>query len=280
MGRPNHGALGLSFLACRALQFVCLVVVMGMTARFIATMVDDIQQPPPPIIAALTITCFAILYVVITVILYVDKQLPFLAIAGLDGIFFIALMIVSIVIGKPLSYLSCKALGSEVKPMEIVNNLESSLNQVPTPTPTAVAAFTAAAVPTPANLNAVPEAVQAATSTAIEYLTTTAANTAATVAATLAPGGTREVWGSDGQMYTITGPGRLARRGDTTNALMKAINYDEWVAGGTENSCMMMKAVWGFGICLTIMFVFSAAMMVFVWKMERTPRAKKIEEDS
>lgn len=278
---PSHGVLGLTFLACRALQFTCLVVVMGLTARFIQTMVEDMQAPPTPIVAALSITCLAVVYCILSIILYFDSLLPYLAIAGLDGLFFIMLLVVSIVIGKPLSYLSCKALGNDTRPFELVNNLASSLNQVPTATPTSTAAawesVAPAATQTAANFNAVPEA---ATSTTFEYFTTTVADAAATVAATVAPGGSREVWGSDGNLYTITGPGALAKRGDTKNAIMEAIGYDEWVAGGTENSCVMIKAVWGFGICLAILFLFSVVVMVFIWKRERRPTIQKIEEES
>jgi hypothetical protein len=36
--------------------------------------------------------------------------------------------------------------------------------------------------------------------------------------------------------------------------------------------------VWGFGIALTIMFVFSAVMVSFIWKAEREKgSAKKVE---
>ena len=263
----HHGAVGLSFLACRVLQFICLVVAMALTARFIATMVDDIQQPPPPLIGALTVICFAIVYVIATVILYWDHQLPLLPGAGLDALFFIVLLVVSIVIGKPLSYISCKALGNGVKGYDLINHVGNSLNQASAVAETA-ASWT-------------PEEVAPATPTIVEQATATAVQAVATVAATFSPGGTQQVWGSDGQLYTITGPSRFAKRGDTTDAIMKVVNYEDWVASGSENSCMMMKAVWGFGICLTVMFFFSAAMMVFLWRRDRAApisRAKSVDD--
>ncbi|KAI5780117.1 hypothetical protein EDC01DRAFT_287185 [Geopyxis carbonaria] len=275
MPRPNHGAMGLAFLACRALQFLCLVVVMGMTARFIGSIVDDSQQPPQPLIGVLSVVCFAILYTIITIILYWDLQLPLLATAAFDGLFFIALMVTSIIIGKPLSYISCKAVGHTAGAGQIVNSVASNLNQwapeAAAPTTTSWAAETAAAAAT-----TTPAAVPTPTTAAVQYVTTTIANAAATVAATLAPGETAQVQGSDGKMYTVSGA-MLARR-DLGDAVMKVVDYESWLRAGPENSCTMMKAVWGFGIALTILFVFSAACMAFVWRQERCSAPKKIED--
>lgn len=50
------------------------------------------------------------LYCAITVILYFDSILPFLISTGIDTLFLIALVVVSVVVGKPLSYLNCQVL--------------------------------------------------------------------------------------------------------------------------------------------------------------------------
>lgn len=50
------------------------------------------------------------LYCAITVILYFDSILPLLISTGIDSLFLIALVVVSVVVGKPLSYLNCKFL--------------------------------------------------------------------------------------------------------------------------------------------------------------------------
>lgn len=55
MPLPQHGALGMSFLGCRVLQFISLVVMMGLTAHFISDIADGSQNPPPPIVAILSI---------------------------------------------------------------------------------------------------------------------------------------------------------------------------------------------------------------------------------
>lgn len=52
------------------------------------------------------------LYCLITTILFIDNILPFLACAVLDLLVLIALIVVAIVVGKPLSYLQCTSLAS------------------------------------------------------------------------------------------------------------------------------------------------------------------------
>lgn len=54
--------------------------------------------------------CIAVLYITITYILYYDSVLPLLIAAGLDTALLVALTVVAVVVGKPLSYLSCPSL--------------------------------------------------------------------------------------------------------------------------------------------------------------------------
>ena len=55
--------------------------------------------------------CIAVLYCAITVILFLDNILPFLISTILDSLFLIAVIVVAVVVGKPLSYLDCKVIG-------------------------------------------------------------------------------------------------------------------------------------------------------------------------
>lgn len=50
------------------------------------------------------------LYCAITVILYLDNLLPFLANTVVDTLFLIALIVVAVVVGRPLSYTQCNGL--------------------------------------------------------------------------------------------------------------------------------------------------------------------------
>ena len=57
-------------------------------------------------------TCIAVLYCVITFILFIDNILPYLINTGLDSLLLIALIVIAVVVGKPLSYLDCRVIGS------------------------------------------------------------------------------------------------------------------------------------------------------------------------
>ncbi|KAG9235993.1 hypothetical protein BJ875DRAFT_439812 [Amylocarpus encephaloides] len=110
MQGPNFGALGATFTVVRAMQIVCLISIIGMTANFVSEMVAAEQKPPQVIIGTLSVTCIATLYIAITYILYFDNILPFLIATGMDSLLLIAVIVVAVVVGKPLSYLDCKTL--------------------------------------------------------------------------------------------------------------------------------------------------------------------------
>ncbi|KAL1855065.1 hypothetical protein Plec18170_004479 [Paecilomyces lecythidis] len=107
----NHGAVGLSYLYARAFQGMSLIAIIGMTANFIAEMVNSNVKPPNVLIGTLSVTCIAVLYCFLTVILFMDKILPFLIFAGVDLLVLIAVIVVAVTVGKPLSYLDCKVIG-------------------------------------------------------------------------------------------------------------------------------------------------------------------------
>jgi hypothetical protein len=111
MAGPDYGALGATFKATRALQAVSMIAIIGMAANFIAEMVSSNVAPPNVLIGTLSVVCIAVLYCVITVILFLDNILPFLISTILDSLFLIAVIVVAVVVGKPLSYLDCKVIG-------------------------------------------------------------------------------------------------------------------------------------------------------------------------
>jgi len=111
MAGPDYGALGATFKIARALQAVSLIAIVGMTANFISEMVSAKTAPPNVLVGTLSVVCIAVLYCVITVILFLDNILPFLINTILDGLFLIAVIVVAVVVGKPLSYLDCKVIG-------------------------------------------------------------------------------------------------------------------------------------------------------------------------
>jgi hypothetical protein len=54
--------------------------------------------------------CIAVLYCAITFILFLDNLLPYLIITGVDVAFLVALVVVSVIVGRPVSYLNCSVL--------------------------------------------------------------------------------------------------------------------------------------------------------------------------
>lgn len=111
MPAPDFGALGATFKICRVLQAVSLIAVIGMTANFVAEIVSTKTAPPAVLIGTLSVSSVAVLYCVITFILFIDGILPFLVNTAMDSLLLIAVIVVAVTIGKPLSYLDCKVIG-------------------------------------------------------------------------------------------------------------------------------------------------------------------------
>ncbi|KAL8924183.1 MAG: hypothetical protein Q9172_002805 [Xanthocarpia lactea] len=112
MAGSDNGALGTTFKVARILQSLSLIAIIGMAAYFISQMVSQNNAPSDVLVGTLSVTCIAVLYCAITYILYIDNTLPFLITTGLDGMLLIALIVVAVVVGKPLSYLNCNVIGS------------------------------------------------------------------------------------------------------------------------------------------------------------------------
>ena len=130
MAGPAFGALGATFKIARILQAVSLIAIIGMAANFISDMVQNNNTPSDVVVGTLSVvcswhppvpcispnldpqTCIAVLYCAITLILYLDSALPYLLTTAFDSLILIALVVIAGVVGKPLSYLNCKVIGS------------------------------------------------------------------------------------------------------------------------------------------------------------------------
>lgn len=104
---PALGALGVTYSAMRAMQAVCLIAMIGLSGNFISEVVNAGYHAPPPLVGALVIACLATLYVAINYILYWDFMLPMLIAAGADACFLVMSIVVSVLVGRPVSYLAC-----------------------------------------------------------------------------------------------------------------------------------------------------------------------------
>ncbi|ESZ98083.1 hypothetical protein SBOR_1539 [Sclerotinia borealis F-4128] len=110
--KKEYGTLGFAFGITRALQTLCLILILILSAIFIAEINAADTAPPGVIIATLSIVVITIVCLATIYLLYLDTHLHFLIAAGLDSAALIALIVVSITIGKPLSYLDCPALAN------------------------------------------------------------------------------------------------------------------------------------------------------------------------
>jgi len=100
------------FTVARAMQAVCLICVIGMTANFVNEMVMAEQRPIGVLVGTLVVSCIATLYVGITYLLHFDDKIMYFIPAGGDALLLIALSVLTVKVGKPLSYLDCMALSN------------------------------------------------------------------------------------------------------------------------------------------------------------------------
>ncbi|RPA77770.1 hypothetical protein BJ508DRAFT_164676 [Ascobolus immersus RN42] len=108
---PSHGILGKAYTFTRLLQIAVLITTIGLTAKFISQMIEATTFPPAAFVAILAISCLSLIYTVITLILYFDNTLPLLVTCVSDLALTATLLVLSILIGKPLSFLSCTKVG-------------------------------------------------------------------------------------------------------------------------------------------------------------------------
>ncbi|CAP62185.1 uncharacterized protein PODANS_5_12780, partial [Podospora anserina S mat+] len=131
---PQLGALGVTFTVMRASQFACLISVIGLCANFINEIATAEHSPPSELVGALTLAVTAMIYVIITYILYYDNMLSMLTTAGLDSLLLVASIVVASLIGKPLSMLNCAALPSSEWSAGLFSSAPSPIKSIITKT--------------------------------------------------------------------------------------------------------------------------------------------------
>ncbi|KAI1655342.1 hypothetical protein F4813DRAFT_179886 [Daldinia decipiens] len=115
---PQLGALGVTFIAFRAMQFASLIAIIGITANFINEIVTSERDAPDVLVGTLAVASIATLYVSISYILYYDQLLPLLVAGGIDLALLVAAIVVAVTIGKPLSLLKCELLPQPAAPTQ------------------------------------------------------------------------------------------------------------------------------------------------------------------
>ncbi|KAI9648399.1 hypothetical protein NHQ30_003032 [Ciborinia camelliae] len=110
--KQEYGTFGFAFAITRILQFICLICILSIDANFIGEINAVDTQPPSVLIATLSVVVVVAVCLVIMYLLYLEEQLPFLIATGFDSAALIALIVISVKVGKPLSYLDCPALAN------------------------------------------------------------------------------------------------------------------------------------------------------------------------
>ncbi|CCT62934.1 uncharacterized protein FFUJ_00461 [Fusarium fujikuroi IMI 58289] len=121
--QPALGALGHTWTAMRAMEFISLITIIGLTANFIGEMVNADYAAPSALIGTLVVACISTLYTAISYILYWDGMLPLLLSTGADIMLLVACIVVACTVGKPVSYLSCPKFPSDGNTANFVNSL-------------------------------------------------------------------------------------------------------------------------------------------------------------
>jgi hypothetical protein len=128
---PAYGAAPLSatFLAVRVMQIISMIVILGLASNFVNEMVMANFGPSREIVGTLSITSIATLYTIVSVAFYWSiANMGLFIMAGVDSLIMIAWIVISVVTGKPVSYLNCYHPGETTNGHILVDILQN-LNQ-------------------------------------------------------------------------------------------------------------------------------------------------------
>ncbi|KAF2859009.1 hypothetical protein K470DRAFT_259289 [Piedraia hortae CBS 480.64] len=110
---PAYGAapLAKTFVVTRGLSLIAIICIVGLTANFVSQIVGSNVDPPHEIVGTLVITCMAGLYCFISVpYFYSNANVGLLVMTGLDLCLWLSFVVISLVLGKPISFLQCQTL--------------------------------------------------------------------------------------------------------------------------------------------------------------------------
>ncbi|SMR41423.1 unnamed protein product [Zymoseptoria tritici ST99CH_1E4] len=112
---PEYNAppLARTFVLIRTLSVLVLLAIVGITANFVSQIVASNISPPREIVATLTITSLATLYTLLTLPLFLSPaSRSLLTMTVLDALLLLAFIALSVLLGRPLSFLSCYSISS------------------------------------------------------------------------------------------------------------------------------------------------------------------------
>jgi hypothetical protein len=125
---PSYGAAPLSatFLGVRVMQVISMIVILGLTSNFVNEMVMANFAPSREIVGTLSIASIATLYTIVSIAFYWSlANMGLFVMAGVDGLIMLAWVVISVVIGKPVSYLNCYHPGQSANGHILVDLLQN-----------------------------------------------------------------------------------------------------------------------------------------------------------
>ncbi|KAM0706583.1 hypothetical protein Q7P35_005910 [Cladosporium inversicolor] len=109
----SSAPLARTFLISRGLSIVAMVSIVGMTAHFVSQLVASNIDPPREIVGTLTVTSLAALYTLLSLpLFYSSASTTLLILTALDALLLLAFTIISVLLGRPISHLNCRAIRS------------------------------------------------------------------------------------------------------------------------------------------------------------------------
>jgi hypothetical protein len=130
----SSAPLARTFLISRGLSVVAMVSIVGMTAHFVSQLVSSNIDPPREIVGTLTVvscddvsiskkcqqdtkantqTSLAALYTLLSLpLFYSSASTTLLILTALDVLLLLAFTIISVLLGRPISHLNCRAIRS------------------------------------------------------------------------------------------------------------------------------------------------------------------------
>ena len=201
----------------------------------------------------------AVLYVIVSYILYYDSLLPLLIAVGSDFAMLIAFIVVAVTSGKNLNMLECSALppppskqSSEpvtftvsAPPSEQTSSVNSNINTSPSPITDGGAGGSGG------------------------YSTTSYGN----------PGDGSGSGGGNYGSSVVYNIGRVVARAASESSNKKpTVDYLSFVARDQPH-CYEIKTVWGLGIALCVLFAFSSIVCAGLWRRVKGPGSSAADKD-
>jgi len=107
---PSYGAppLSATFLCVRVMQVIGLIIMLGLAGNAINQMAMQNFNPSQEIVGTISIASIVTLYTLVSIAFYWSiANMGLFVMAGADALILLAFIVVSVVVGKPVSHVNC-----------------------------------------------------------------------------------------------------------------------------------------------------------------------------